>query len=799
MKENSRNNIPTIIVVLGATGDLMAKKIIPSLLHLSSEDKIPNKFRVVGFARRDLTDAAFREHVASIVAEHKAHHGTDLDSRDFLKLFSYHSGDFEQVAAYRGLQAKLQAIDNEWGVCTNKVYYLAVPPEKFASIFEGLAATGLNKPCGGAYGWTRMLIEKPFGHDLATAEKLEKLLSRYFQEEQIYRIDHYLAKELIQGISHFRFSNNLLESSWSNRDIEKIEIRLLESIGVETRGSFYESVGALKDVGQNHVLEMLAAITMDAPVSMSIEELHEKRAELMNTLKPWTPEDIRQDTYRAQYDGYRAIKGVRSDSTAETYFKLKTELLHPSWRGVPIILEAGKRCPSARKEIVVTFKHPHACLMCSRDHRIQNRVVFALEPEEKISIHFWTKKSGYEHILEERTFDFFVHKRTSHVKYVEEYSKLIFSCILGDQTVFLSPDEVRAQWRFADPIVRAWEQNVVPLHHYKPDSAEMFEASASIGTEPKTATLAKEMAIIGLGKMGANMSRRMMEKGWRVVGFNRSSEITKTLAKEGMEPAMTLQEAVQKLPDRKIVWLMVPAGQPVDDVLFGTDGLSHILKRGDIVIDGGNSYYKDTVARAKKLHRLGIRFLDCGTSGGPNGARGGACLMIGGERKDFEDIEALFRDFAAPNSYQFFPGHGAGHFVKMVHNGIEYGMMQAIGEGFALMKKSPFKLDLTRVADVYNHGSVIESRLIGWLEEGFQLYGQDLKPVSGSVQQLGEGAWTVKTAKQMKIPVQVIESALKFRFASEKHPSFTGRIVSALRNRFGGHAVQAQPKKKRAG
>jgi len=796
MKENSRNNIPTIIVVLGATGDLMAKKIIPSLLHLSGEDKIPNKFRVVGFARRDLSDQAFREHVASVVAEHREQHPADRDPQDFLRLFSYHSGDFEQVAAYRGLQAKLQAIDAEWGVCTNKVYYLAVPPEKFAPIFEGLAATGLNKPCGGAYGWTRMLIEKPFGHDLATAEKLEKLLSRYFQQEQIYRIDHYLAKELIQGISHFRFSNTLLESSWSNRDIEKIEIRLLESIGVEARGSFYESVGALKDVGENHVLEMLAAITMDAPVSMSIEELHEKRAELMNTLKPWTPEDLRQNTYRAQYDGYRAIKGVRSDSTMETYFKLKTELLHPAWRGVPIFLEAGKRCPEARKEIVVTFRHPHACLMCSRDHRIQNRVVFALEPEEKISIHFWTKKSGYEHILEERTFDFFVHQRTSRVKYVEEYSKLIFSCILGDQTVFLSPDEVRAQWRFADPIVRAWRQNVVPLHHYTPGTAAMFEASASIGAPPKTTAVAKEMAIIGLGKMGANMSRRMMEKGWRVVGYNRSPAITGTLAREGMEPAMTLKEAVQKLTGRRIIWLMVPAGQPVDDVLFGADGLVHLLKRGDVIIDGGNSYFKDTVARAKKLRRFGIRYLDCGTSGGPNGARGGACLMIGGEREVFEEVETLFRDFALPNGYQFFAGHGAGHFVKMVHNGIEYGMMQAIGEGFALMQKIPYKLDLTRVADVYNHGSVIESRLIGWLEEAFRLYGQDLNAVSGSVQQLGEGAWTVKTAKEMKIPAKVIEEALAFRYASEKHPSFTGKIVSALRNRFGGHAVEAKPKKK---
>ncbi|OIO53237.1 hypothetical protein AUJ46_05165 [Candidatus Peregrinibacteria bacterium CG1_02_54_53] len=797
MKKNSHNNIPTIIVVLGATGDLMAKKIVPSLLHLSAEDKIPNKFKVVGFARRELSNEAFRERIAEIVAVHREHHRSDHHSQAFLDLFAYHSGDFSDVGAFRGLKAKLKAIDTEWGVCTNKVYYLAVPPEKFDPIFRGLGATGLNKPCGGAFGWTRMLVEKPFGHDLVSAEKLEKLLARYFKEEQIYRIDHYLAKELIQGISYFRFSNNLLESSWSNRDIEKIEIRLLESIGVEERGSFYESVGALRDVGENHLLEMLAAITMDAPVSMHIEELHARRAELMNTLKPWTLKEIQGNTFRAQYEGYRSIRGVSSDSTAETYFKLRTELLHPAWQGVPIYFEAGKRCPEARKEIVVTFKHPSTCLMCTREHHIQNRVVFALEPEEKISIHFWTKKSGYEHTLVERTFDFFVHQRTSRMKYVEEYSKLLFACILGDQTVFLSGDEVRAQWKFADPVVDAWKKNVVPLHTYKPDSSEMIEAAAHIGVPPK-ATVSKEMAIVGLGKMGANMSRHMMEKGWRVVGYNRSPEITKELAKEGLVPAMSLEETVQKLPSPRLIWLMIPAGKAVDDILFGTTGLTRLLKRGDIIVDGGNSYYKDTVFRAKKLRRLGIRFLDCGTSGGPNGARTGACLMIGGDKKDFLEIEMLFKDFAVPNGYQFFSGAGAGHFVKMVHNGIEYGMMQALGEGFALMKKAPFRLDLTRVADVYNHGSVIESRLVGWLQEALQLYGQDLKPVSGSVQQLGEGAWTVKTAKEMKVAVKVIEDALRFRYHSEKHPSYTGRIVAALRNRFGGHAVEAKRKKKRA-
>jgi len=794
MQEREHNNIPTIIVVLGATGDLMAKKIIPSILHLYAEDKIPSQFKVVGFARRPLTDTAFRKHVASVVSGFTEHGCIDRHPQEFLDLFSYHAGDFSDPEAYRGLKSRLQAIDDAWGVCTNKVYYLAVPPEQFLPIFKGLAATGLNKPCGGNFGWTRLLVEKPFGHDLQSAERLESLLSEFFVEEQIYRIDHYLAKELIQGILHFRFSNNLLETSWSNRDIEKIEIRLLESIGVEERGAFYESVGALRDVGQNHLLEMLAVITMDAPASMQTEHVRRKRFELLETLKPWTTLTLKHDTFRAQYDGYRSIRGVDPRSAVETYFKAKTELNHPAWKGVPITLEAGKRCPQARKEIVVTFKHPPNCLMCSAQRHVQNRVIFALEPEEKISIHFWTKKSGYEQMLEERAFDFSVFKKVAKEKYVAEYSKLLYACVLGDQALFVSGDEVRTQWKFADPIERAWSRNLVPLHRYKPDTDEMMEAAAYLGAPAAQATLRREIAIIGLGKMGANMARRMMEKGWRVTGYNRSPGIVHELSREGLIPALSLNEVVEKLPSPRIIWLMVPAGKTVDEVLFGPTGLVRLLKRGDIIIDGGNSYFKDTVARSKKLRRHGIRFMDCGTSGGPRGARTGACLMIGGKQEDFDAIEPLFEDFAGPNAYQFFPGAGAGHFVKMVHNGIEYGMMQAIAEGFALMRKTPWKLDLSRIADVYNHGSVIESRLIGWLRDAFQIFGQDLQPVSGSVKQLGEGAWTVKTAKEKKLAAKVIESALKFRYDSEKNPSYTGKIVSALRNRFGGHAVEQKPK-----
>ena len=231
----------------------------------------------------------------------------------------------------------------------------------------------------------------------------------------------------------------------------------------------------------------------------------------------------------------------------------------------------------------------------------------------------------------------------------------------------------------------------------------------------------------------------------------------------------------------------------VDLVLFGkseSESLLGHLDTGDIIIDGGNSLYKESVRRANAVIEKGLEFVDVGVSGGPRGAREGSCLMIGGEEEVFKRLEHLYKDLAAQDAYQFFKGNGAGHFVKMVHNGIEYGMMQSIAEGFAVMKESDFNIDLKKAADVYNHASVIESRLIGWLKDGFETYGVDLENVSGSVGHTGEAEWTVKAAKELSVSVKIIEESLKFREDSADKPSYTGKILSALRDMFGGHGVK---------
>jgi 6-phosphogluconate dehydrogenase len=296
----------------------------------------------------------------------------------------------------------------------------------------------------------------------------------------------------------------------------------------------------------------------------------------------------------------------------------------------------------------------------------------------------------------------------------------------------------------------------------------------------------KKIGYIGLGKMGFGMVELMLEKGYKVVATNRSSEPIDKIAEKGAEPVYNYSELLEKLDEGpRVLWLMVP-WKAVDDVL---SEFVDQLNEGDIVIDGGNSPYTETVRRHEELSEKGIKFMDVGVSGGPSGARNGACMMIGGEEEIFQNLEPLFKDLSVVDGYGHMGKAGAGHFVKMVHNGIEYGMMQAIAEGFEVMKKSEFQINLPEVTKVYNHGSVIESRLVGWLESAYQQYGPDLTDISGEVSHSGEGQWTVEAAQRLGVPVENIKQSLQFRIDSQGNPSYTGKVVSALRNQFGGHDV----------
>ncbi|MDE2226761.1 MAG: glucose-6-phosphate dehydrogenase [Patescibacteria group bacterium] len=812
-----KRNIPTILVIFGVTGDLTRKKAIPALFHLFVKGQLPRMFRLIGFSRRDIPQKDFRKYVEEIIVKHFGNKTDKRRLKNFLEFLEYRRGRFGKGSDYKELAKTLKAVDDNWGVCANKLFYLAVPPKLYETIFTHLAASELTKPCGPNEGWTRVIIEKPFGNNEKSAKALDKRLSQLFKEEQIYRIDHYLAKEMFQNILAFRFFNNLFEDRWGKDLIETIYAREWENIGVEHRGAFYDAVGALRDVGQNHLLQMAALTTMDQPENLTAESIRKKRADILKTFIPPTTQDVKRNTFRAQYEGYGSIKGVKRHSDTETYFRAKAFLSHPKWQGVPIIMEAGKRLLPPKKkeeitEIEVVFRHPQPCLCASLSEEgaagrhYKNSLIFRQDPKEGITIRFWSKKPGHVLKIEERTFEFNLRDTNStgqKAQYTEEYEKLLLDCIAGDQTLFVSSGEVVSSWRFIDPIITAWDKGVVPLKHYKPDSLDITKEAADYVTAATNSFLEikKEIGIIGLGKMGANLSRQLHARGWKVFAWNRNGAIAKELENNGvLRATATTEELLAKLSAPRIVWLMLPAfakatagkpaGKPVDEFLFGKSGIVKYLRKGDIVIDGGNSFYADSVRRAKKLKDLGINFLDIGVSGGPSGALNGACLMIGGERKIYSRLEVLFNDLSVENGYGYMGKAGAGHFVKMVHNGMEYGMMQSLAEGFAVLKKSPFKLNLREVAEVYNHGSVITSRLVGWLKNGLEAYGENLKSVSGSVAHTGEGEWTVKTAKKLNVPTPIIKASFDFRKASFKQPSYIGKLLSVLRNQFGGHSIK---------
>ncbi|MDK2814737.1 MAG: 6-phosphogluconate dehydrogenase [Thermoanaerobacter sp.] len=295
-----------------------------------------------------------------------------------------------------------------------------------------------------------------------------------------------------------------------------------------------------------------------------------------------------------------------------------------------------------------------------------------------------------------------------------------------------------------------------------------------------------KVGLIGLGRMGFNLALNIKDHGHEVVVYNRSPEKIKEAEKEGIKGAYTIEDLVKNLERRRIIWLMVPAGDPVDEMI---EKLVPLLEEHDIIIDGGNSYYKDTLRRYEMLKEKGIDFVDVGTSGGIEGARHGACTMIGAEDEVFKYIEPLIRDISAENGYLHTGKNGSGHFAKMVHNGIEYGMMQAIGEGFEVLEKSQFDFDLKEVARVWSHGSVIRGWLMELMEKAFEK-DPKLSGIKGVMHSSGEGLWTVEEALNLKVPVPVIAQSLFMRYRSEQEDTFAGKVVAALRNEFGGHAVE---------
>lgn len=452
--------VPTIFIIFGITGDLSGRKLLPSLLNLYVNKQLPQKFAIVGFSRRSFTREEFREYIRGhMKVKPGEYHEEDI--KHFLDHMYYEQGVFDDAQSYASLSARLKVVDDGFHQCSNKLFHLAVAPSFYETILNHLSNSGLTIPCGGNEGWTRVLVEKPFGNDVETARKLDKKLGDLFEESQIFRIDHYLAKEALQNIMAFRFSNSLFEPLWDNEDIEAVHIKLFEKIGIEGRGGFYDDVGALKDVGQNHLLQMLAVIAMERPKTFDAVSIRKERAKILSNLMPITDKNIKNVAIRGQYEGYADEKGVKRNSQTETYFRLETHINNARWKKVPFYLESGKCLSENKSEIDIYFKN-------NLDPEKQNILTFRIQPDEGIKIRFWVKTPGFEMKVEPKTLKFKYADFSSLQVLPDAYERVLFDAITGDQTLFTSTDEVMAAWKFITPIVASWYK--VPLSVYKKGS-----------------------------------------------------------------------------------------------------------------------------------------------------------------------------------------------------------------------------------------------------------------------------------------------------------------------------------------
>lgn len=463
---------PLTIVIFGATGDLFQKKLAAALFDLYSKKVLPARADIIGFSRKAFSHDAFRALFAEWIMEKRGH--DEKKAEEFVSRAFYHQGDLGDEKSYESLGRFLEGRDRASGVCSDKLFYLAVPPNLYETVFTRLAKSGLTLPCAPglpdeAVAWTRVLVEKPFGNNEKEAARLDRLLGSLFEEEQIFRIDHYLAKETVQNIIMFRFSNGLFEPLWNRSHIERVEIRMLEKEGVGTRGFFYDGVGALRDVGQNHVLQMLALIGMEHPGKFEAEHIRRARRAVLAKVAP-AGRRFSDYAVRAQYEEYRREPGVSSDSDTETFFRLTMRIQNARWKGVPFVLASGKALSRSEVSISVFFK-PTPCL-CPAAHEEphQNVLTFHISPREEISLLFWAKRPGFDFGLEQKILSFSFGQGALEHSIPDAYERVLLDSLRGDQTLFASTEEVKLEWRITTPLLEGF--NTLPLRTYRKGEEE---------------------------------------------------------------------------------------------------------------------------------------------------------------------------------------------------------------------------------------------------------------------------------------------------------------------------------------
>lgn len=484
------------IVIFGASGDLVRRKLLPALFGLYVRKLLPEKFYILGFARTEMPDDAFRELVSeAVLSVHGEQHRGLLT--EFLAMCRYVAGDYNDLSAYDQLSTRCSMCDKDFDSSGNRLFYLALPPQLHPAVVRRLSEAGLTNEGRNEEPWARVIFEKPFGHDLASALHLDDELQAVLAPQQIFRMDHYLGKETLQSILMFRFANAIFEPLWNRRYIDHVQITVAESVGVEHRGSYYDGAGCLRDMFQNHMLQILALVAMEPPISFQADAVRDERVKLMRSIRPWPEKLLHKWIIRGQYQagnangknvaGYREEPSVAPDSITETYVAAKVLIDNWRWQGVPFFIRTGKRMPKKVSEIAVTFKRvPYSMFgMTSKNQMPANVLVFRIQPDEGIDLSIQAKQPGPKSCMSSMSMSF-DYRDVFNVTPPDAYERLLLDCMQGDRTLFWSREGVTTAWELIDPVLEHWEQHPErsPLHPYEagswgPEAAEGLIQSAN--------------------------------------------------------------------------------------------------------------------------------------------------------------------------------------------------------------------------------------------------------------------------------------------------------------------------------
>lgn len=474
--ESNRISDPCTIVFFGASGDLTKRMLMPAMYNLRLSGILPTNFGIIGFSRSDKSHYDFREEMKAAI-EQFSHSGAPKDPlwSDFAERMYYISGSFDDVDGFKDLKRQLAENDEKHGTAGNRLYYLSTPPAVFPKIIEQLAAAGLG-PEDQPQGWSRIIIEKPFGIDLESARALQTEVEKVFDEKQVYRIDHYLGKEPVQDIMALRFANVMFEPIWNRRYIDCVQITAAETVGVEGRGGYYDGAGALRDMIQNHVMNLLALVAMEPPISPNADHIRDEKFKVLSALRPIGEDDVPKLTARGQYGpglvegkpviGYREEPSVEPESTTETYACVKFAIDNWRWADVPFYLRSGKRLARKNSEIAVRFRGiPHRIFGEAGDQIENNTLVMKIQPEEGVSIRFNAKVPGPKMHIRGVTMDFNYGTGFGVVS-APAYERLIADAMRGDATLFTRWDAVERAWEAVMPILHRWEASRVDFPNY---------------------------------------------------------------------------------------------------------------------------------------------------------------------------------------------------------------------------------------------------------------------------------------------------------------------------------------------